>query len=91
MSKDVTFKMGPSKPSKMFIARKIMNKSWWYHISRYQIIQHFKFLKSDTPYYFSYISASRFCAKMPTHAIYGLVGAWADLVNIEYLTRFEMF
>ena len=33
-----------SPPNKMFIARKIRNKSWWYQISRW--IHHFKFLKS---------------------------------------------
>ena len=35
-----------------------------YHISRYQIIHHFKFLKSDTPYHFAYISASQYGTEM---------------------------
>ena len=44
--------------SKIFIAREIMHKSRQYQISRYQIINNFKkFLKSDTPYCFAYISA----------------------------------
>ena len=41
-----------------------MNKSWQYHISRYQIIHHFKFLKSDTPYNFAYILASQYGTEM---------------------------
>ena len=35
MPRDVTFKMGYAQPSKMFIGRKIMHKSWQYQISRY--------------------------------------------------------
>ena len=57
-------KEGCIPSSKMVIARKIMNKSWRYHISRYQIIHHFKFLKSDTPYHFAYISASQYGTEM---------------------------
>ena len=43
-----------SPPNKMFIARKIRNKSWWYQISIW--IHHFKFFKSDIPCSFAYIS-----------------------------------
>ena len=46
-----------SQSSKIFIAREIMHKSRQYQISRYQIINNFKFLKSDTPFCFAYISA----------------------------------
>ena len=46
-----------SQPSKIFIARENMHKSQQYQISRYQIVNDFKFLKSDTPYCFAYISA----------------------------------
>ena len=49
---------------KMFIARTLMNKSWRYQVSRYQIIHHFKFLKSDNPYYFANISAFLYGTQM---------------------------
>ena len=48
-----------SQPYKMFIAREIMHKSWRYQTQRIDIrlTFYFKFLKSDSPYCFAYISA----------------------------------
>ena len=46
-----------SQPSKMFIARETLHKSWQYQISRHQFFQFSNILKSYTPFYFTYISA----------------------------------
>ena len=54
---NMPLKWDMSQSSKIFIAREIMHKSRQYQISRYYIIDNFKFLKSDTPYCFAYISA----------------------------------
>ena len=46
-----------SRPSKIFIAREIMDKSWRYRIQRNEYDFYLKFLKSDNPYWFAYILA----------------------------------
>ena len=48
-----------SQPSKMFIARETLHKSWQYQISRHQFFQFSNILKSYTPFYFTYISAPK--------------------------------
>ena len=52
-----SLKWTKSQPSKMFIDRETMHKSRQYQISRHQIVQYQKILKSDTPFQFAYISA----------------------------------
>ena len=49
-----------SQPSKMFIAKETLHKSWQYQISRRQIFQYSNILKSDTPFHFTYISAPEY-------------------------------
>ena len=44
-----------SQPSKMFVAREMLQTSARYQLQRYQIDHYFKFVKSDTPYCFTYI------------------------------------
>ena len=53
-----------SQPSKMVIDREFMYESQWYQISKYQIAHYFKYLKSDTPYCFAYISLSWYRTEM---------------------------
>ena len=55
-----TLKEDISQPPRMFIAREIMHKSRQYQISRHKIFQYSNILKSDTPFYFTYISAPEY-------------------------------
>ena len=58
-----SLKWDMSQPSKLFIARETMHKSRQYQISIHQNFQYSNTLKSDTPFQFNYISASKYCTE----------------------------